>query len=638
MPRSKNSKSKSSPKEAQKRLLTDKEEISLENPSSSSYKIPKAFRFYIAHRDIKKITNWLQVRKKNYYLSSIRTPLTDDSSAVFIPMNSERFRRNCKYLRSVDTYNFSNKLVERFLHNVRQTKRLVLRASIENRDYHLLKFFHTRRISDLVIFGEFTPILLHKVLTLVKGFRLKSFRLTMSDESFMFLINMEIMSQIVVKNLVRFTNLEYLCLEPTWYFSDPNLKLGSKISSLPRLRHLIVHSDKAMYRRFLYSKQLKREAQDYFQSLNNLKNLLTLSVEVYDDSIPFIRRVFQESLHLKSLHLLFRDDRRIRWGVANFPREFRIAFKEIQNLKSLEKLLIFNGNLKEEPPPAMTLFQIHPICQLKMLKHFTLLTDPKLSRRLIDYGDLGKALGEAKQLSYLKIEGYFSNDRFEKFFLSSSKDLTELEEIEFNLQFYQEIKVGKEFKGWLEKKTKVKSFRFLLGTYTSSGRYGSLPIQTVQNVLDGISILPRLRYLVLGLGTIGYNGEIPSLKGFETQKNSNLVSKFLGKLPPLRKLALQIGSGYLTSKELRQIMNELNKMTTLSFLAFFSDFSKITPKEFTAFVNSLKLLEKKTNLTQAIIAPDQYYHANRKNFDAFIQGSKRKFYFDEAMHLDKISF
>lgn len=103
------------------------------------------------------------------------------------------------------------------------------------------------------------------------------------------------------------------------------------------------------------------------------------------------------------------------------------------------------------------------------------------------------------------------------------------------------------------------------------------------------------------------------MRGFENIEERSLISSFLRELKGIRKLVLDLGSGYLWDEELLRIVKGLRGMKGLRFVAFGANFSRISAETFDELVREVIEMKKENKDRDVIMRPVEYWEKNERN-------------------------
>ena len=439
----------------------------------------------------------------------------------------------------------------------------------------------------------------------------------------------------IAESIARMTWLEYVKLSPLFYFLKEDFPVSKSLNRQKKLTAAVIARPSA--REFEWAGgnvvQSDVSSEKFYQTFNNFANLTHLSIEIGNLSHILLKEVFKKSLKLKYIVLNLLDTQMS--GKSRIPEGFEEALQQIGNLGgSLLEFKITHYFLLDEQPPAPPLFSIAPISSLVNLRKFTLETGSRVKRRLIDYGVLGEALGAMKNLAELRMFSYFSNDGFNRFLLSSSQKLTELEKIEWTFQFYQEIKIEESFEAWLKTKKKLKHFEFRLGTaIVMRSEHPVFYAPTLHNIANGIKQLTNLHYLRFCIG-LNYGNE-NIFKALTNKNDKSLISNMLNELTELRKLAIFVGSTYLNDAELRRIIACVRKMRHLRTFGLSGDFKNIGQNPIYELMDFAENMKNDQRLKELAIIPMNYDLNKVENLTDWI----KKFYGENTHYsIDDLEF
>jgi len=326
----------------------------------------------------------------------------------------------------------------------------------------------------------------------------------------------------------------------------------------------------------------------FFTEFKNINNLSKFFIEVDSPSVSLAERIFTKATNLKSLTLNF-----VKYEVfteSKLPVGFEEVWGQLGYLSGLKTLEIIHSVLFQDPnnPPMLS---NTPLLHLTNLKKFSLDTFNGTKRTLFNMEELGKALGKMKGMKILKIKSYITNQGLDGF-LAATKDLTEIEELDLELQFDQ-MTISDNFVKFMQAKQQLKYLSLILATKVSGFELApNISPKSLKNFCNGIASLKNLVGLKLCLGTLESTSHIlPDAPRFLLGDPTTLFPDLVKQLKGLKKLILQIGTGYLDDSALKNILNSLRSYQNLRYLALGGNFQMISMDAFSeiiAFADDMK--------------------------------------------------
>jgi len=318
----------------------------------------------------------------------------------------------------------------------------------------------------------------------------------------------------------------------------------------------------------------------------NVERLTHLNIELDGYTLYFMEGLLQRKAKIKSITMKI-------WGILYFtdvglsPRFVEI-WKKLVTYEGLQFLQInFVLTITRVGPLDYGLLTSTPFASWKNLQQLIIDT-PHLSGMFFDFEEFGNTIIAAQKLRYLKLHGYCNQRSLTKFFESASKDLTELEEIDFKFD-PEPILIEPAFVDWIRPKTKLKFFSLVINKAHTNPTLGD---DCLINLIKAAPYLKNLRELKLCL----YENPFKvSLKEKNFQKRMEML---FGNLTKMRKLHFEFGTDMLFYKQaaINAGYEYILSLTNLENVSFQGQpaLSRLSPLVLKKFLHLkyLKVLEK----------------------------------------------
>jgi hypothetical protein len=415
--------------------------------------------------------------------------------------------------------------------------------------------------------------------------------------------------------------LEYVYLGSMHQFFLNDLQYAKMLNKFKKLKELKITNCLPVRLPFLEEnvKNFSRNnCERFFFIFYNIHKLRKLSLEINESSVIFFDRLC--NIAPSTLTHLIVSIKRPQFLTLQDPRTFNIppgfekSWKAVQSIKSLQELTIIHYCLTDDSKIPITYLPMSTLNSLQELRNFTLETNACVKRSIIDYKELSNALSFIPKLEKLKMHGHIKSREFCQFLQGGLKSSTQLKEVRLDLEFFEQVDLQNELLDWLQTK-KIVQLELLFGVRMGvSGDCSYITPITLRNCCNAILSLKTLQYLKFAVGCPRHSfpDRTSTLKGFNTPEDMSVLSTFVRELKGIKKLVLDIGSGYLWDDELGRLISAFKELDKLKFLAFGANFSRISYGKFDEMINEVKLLKQRPRIKDLIIRPVEYWEKNEK--------------------------
>jgi hypothetical protein len=415
--------------------------------------------------------------------------------------------------------------------------------------------------------------------------------------------------------------LEYLFLGSMHQFFLNDLQYSKMLNKFKKLKELKLSNCLPVRLPFLEEnvKSFSRNnCERFFYTFYNIAKLRTLALEINESSVIFFERLCQVAppnltnllIHIRRPQYLTLHDPRM----YNIPPGFEKSIRLIQSIKSLQEFSLLHFCLTDDLKIPNTLLPMASIINLQDLRSFSLETNSCVKRSIVDYVELSNALGGLTNLEKFKMHGHIKSKDFTEFLKGGLKASTSLREVRMDLEFFEQVDLQSELREWFQSKNIV-LLELLFGVRMGvSGDCSYITPTTLRNCCNAISSLKNLQFLKFAVGCPRHSfpDRSSTLRGFSTPEDMAIMSNFIKDLKGIKKLVLDIGSGYLWDDELLRIVSALRELPKLRFLAFGANFSKISFGTFDEMIREIKAIKQKPQVKDLIVRPVEYWEKNEK--------------------------
>lgn len=415
--------------------------------------------------------------------------------------------------------------------------------------------------------------------------------------------------------------LEYVYLGSMHQFFLNDLQYAKMLNKFKKLKELKISNCLPVRLPFLEEniKNFSRNnCERFFFIFHNISRLRKLSLEINESSIIFFDRLCQMAppslTHLlicikRPQYLTLHDSKNY-----NIPPGFEKSWKGIQSIKSIQDITIIHYCLTDDNKISNTILPTTCLTALQDLRSFTLETNACVRRSIIDYKELSNALASLNFLEKLRIHGHIKSKEFCDFLQGGSKYSIQIKELRLDLEFFEQVDLQTELLEWLQHK-KISQLELLFGVRMGvSGECSIITPITLRNCCTAILSLKCLQYLKLAVGCPRHSfpDRSSTLRGFSTPEDMTILSNFVKDLKGIKKLVLDIGSGYLWDDELGRLISAFKDLDSLRFVAFGANFSQISYGKFEEMISEVKLLKQRPKIKDLIVRPVEYWEKNEK--------------------------
>jgi len=425
---------------------------------------------------------------------------------------------------------------------------------------------------------------------------------------------------VVSRLLSRMPWLEYFRFLAFLDFVAPERSYFECLNKLKEIKEIPVTKFSAMsynFRQVLGDNRITQTLNTYFKWFNCFKKLEKFSLELNNISALMLSRVIMSTKYLKFLQISFISD----------PSKLKKTWTEIKNLENLEFLsIIYNKEDSEDDIESAVknkgLIPAGPIGHLQKLKRLFILTNISTKRYLFHPMKLSSALACLSELAFLKIHMYFRSKDLQKLLEKTTDKLTKLEELELDIECFEEFNLNNTVINWFETKPGIKYLTLKIGTSINffHREFTRILGSTLENLCQGISKLNQLRELIFELGVMRYESSV--VTSFKLQKEeTHILSTFLKRMSHIRKISFLIGSGYLTDSELKRLLSAVKNRKGLYSFKMEGNFGLISGTVVKDLVEALKEIKLRSDIKEFKLVPVHWINikALKENSDLLVK-------------------